>query len=89
MPAAVNKAELLAVTAGEFDKLALLLDRVDGELALVKDDDDGSIKDIVAHRAHWIGLFLGWYDDGLAGKKVYFPAEGHRWNELKRHNADL
>lgn len=89
MPAAVTKDELLEVAAKEFDKLSLLLERVDEDLALAKDDDDTSVKDTVAHRAHWIGLFLGWYHDGLAGKKVHFPAEGYKWNELKRYNADL
>ncbi len=89
MPAAVTKEELLGVAANEFDKLNLLLDRVDVELASVKDDDGTSVKDVVAHRAHWIGLFLGWYHDGLAGKEVHFPAEGYKWNELKRYNADL
>lgn len=54
-----------------------------------KDADDTSIKDIIAHRAHWIDLFLGWYWDGQAGKTVHFPAEGYKWNELKRYNADL
>ena len=89
MPAAVTKEELLDVAVEEFDKLTAQLDRVDDELALAKDDDDTSVKDIVAHRAHWIGLFLGWYHDGLAGREVHFPAEGYKWNDLKRYNADL
>lgn len=89
MPAATTKAQLLEIAAKEFDKLSLLLERVGDELAVAKDDDDTSVKDTVAHRAHWIGLFLGWYHDGLAGKKVHFPAEGYKWSELKRYNADL
>ncbi len=89
MPAAATKEELAAVTAEEYDKLSRLLESVDPEQALAKDDEDTSIKDTVAHRAHWIGLFLGWYHDGLAGKDVHFPAEGYKWNELKRYNGDL
>ncbi|PRY78760.1 hypothetical protein CLV80_10384 [Yoonia maritima] len=57
--------------------------------ALHKGDEDTSIKDVIARRADWIDLFLGWYSDGLAGKTVYFPAEGYKWNDLKRYNADL
>lgn len=87
--AASNKQELLDVARKEFTKLDKLLDEVDPQAALVKDDDDVSIKDIVGHRGHWIGLFLGWYHDGLAGQEVYFPAEGYKWNDLKRYNADL
>lgn len=87
--AAKNKDELLAVSKKEFEKLDKLMDSVDPPSALIKDDEDTSIKDIIAHRAHWIDLFLGWYRDGLAGKAVHFPAEGYKWNELKRYNADL
>ncbi len=87
--AAKNKVELLEVTQKEFNKLEKLLQTVNAETALLKDDDDTSIKDVIAHRAHWIGLFLGWYTDGLAGKPVFFPAKGYKWNELKRYNAKL
>lgn len=88
MPA-TRKDDLIAVTTKEWGKLAKLLASVDPALALVKDADDTSIKDIVAHRAHWIRLFLGWYADGQAGKEVFFPARGYKWNDLKRYNADL
>lgn len=89
MPAAISKAELVNVTQREFDKLSKLIDQVPADLAGLKDDDETSIKDVIAHRAHWIDLFLGWYADGQAGKDVHFPAEGYKWNELKRYNADL
>lgn len=88
MPAG-SKTELLAVSQKEFDKLQTVIEPIAAEAALAKDGDDTSIKDIIAHRAHWIDLFLGWYADGQAGKTVHFPAEGYKWNELKRYNADL
>lgn len=88
MPAATSKQELEAVTKKDYDKLARLLSTVDAETAMEKQDDT-SIKDIVAHRAHWIDLFIGWYTDGVAGREVFFPAEGYKWNDLKRYNADL
>jgi len=84
-----NKSELRAITEKEYGKLATLLERVDPNQALIEDADDTSIKDVVAHRAHWIELFLGWYRDGQDGKEVHFPAKGYKWNELKRYNADL
>lgn len=87
--AAQNKDELLDGSQKEFEKLKKLISTVNSPSALIKDDDDTSIKDVVAHRAHWIDLFLGWYFDGLAGKPVFFPAEGYKWNELKRYNANL
>lgn len=88
MPAQ-SKEELLKVTGKEWDALARVLAEFPAMLRLEKDDDGISPKDIVGHRAHWIELFLGWYRDGQAGKKVFFPAEGYNWNDLKRYNADL
>lgn len=88
MPAS-TKTELDAVTRKEFAKLEQALASVPEDVALLKDEDDTSIKDIVAHRAHWIELFMGWYADGQAGKPVCFPAKGYKWNDLKRYNSDL
>lgn len=87
--AAHNKPELLDVTRRELGKLVALMEGVDASKALSQDEDDTSIKDVVAHRAHWIELFLGWYADGLAGKPVAFPAPGYKWSELRRYNAEL
>lgn len=87
--AARNKLDLLKVTRKEYDKLAQLISSIDFEQAVARRDDDASIKEIIGHRAHWIDLFLGWYADGLAGGPVFFPAEGYKWNDLKRYNSDL
>jgi hypothetical protein len=87
--AAKSKEELLAVTLKEFTKLNRVLDGLSEDAALRKRDDDTSLKDVVGHRAHWISLFMGWYADGLAGKDVYFPAEGYKWNQLKDYNRQL
>ncbi|MES0879999.1 ClbS/DfsB family four-helix bundle protein [Roseibium sp. SCP14] len=88
MPA-TSKQELLTASTKEFGKLQGLLDELPEELWLEKDEEGISPKDIVAHRAHWIELFLGWYRDGQAGREVFFPARGYKWNETKRYNADL
>ncbi len=87
--AAQNKHELVSLAEKEFAKLNAILDTIGAEQAILKDEEDTSIKDVIAHRAHWIDLFLGWYTDGQAGKTVYFPAEGYKWNDLKQYNADL
>ena len=87
--AATSKQELLAVTVKEFARLNGLLDELGAAEANRKREDDTSIKDVVGHRAHWIKLFLGWYRDGRAGKTVYFPAKGYKWNQLKEYNREL
>ena len=90
MPAATNKADLIAVTTKEYDKLFKLLDGLSGDEAIWPDPDDAlSIRDIIAHRAHWIGLYLSWYEDGLAGLDVQVPAPGYKWNQLKAYNARI
>lgn len=89
MPAATTKSDLLSVTLKDYGKLQDLIEKVPEAAALAKDDDGASIKDIIGHRGHWIELFLGWYGDGQAGKDVFFPAKGYKWNELKAYNADL
>ena len=88
MPA-TSKTGLLEITQKDFAKLDKLISELTPEQALIKDADDTSIKDVIGHRAHWIDLFLRWYADGQAGKEVFFPAKGYKWNELKRYNADL
>lgn len=87
--AAGTRLELLEITRKEYSKLVDLVGAIGEETALLRDNEDTSIKDVIAHRAHWIDLFLGWYADGMAGKPVFFPAEGYKWNDLKRYNADL
>ncbi|MDO6589384.1 DfsB family protein [Loktanella sp. D2R18] len=87
--AATTKTALLEISQKEFAKLSKLVGAIDANMAMRKGDEDTSIKDVIAHRAHWISLFLGWYANGQAGKAVFFPAEGYKWNDLKRYNADL
>ncbi len=88
MPA-VTKEQLHDITKKEYAKLTKLIGTHDAATAIKKREEDTSIKDVIAHRAHWIDLFLGWHADGLAGIEVHFPAKGYKWNDLKRYNADL
>lgn len=87
--ATMTRDELLTVTLKEFGKLEALIAGLSDGQALVTDDDGISIKDTIGHRAHWIELFFGWYQDGQAGKQVAFPATGYKWSQLKAYNAVL
>lgn len=86
--ACTTTSDLIALTAKEYDKLQALIAPLTADQADLA-SDGASIKDTIGHRAHWIALFLGWYADGMAGKAVSFPAQGYKWNDLKRYNADL
>ncbi|WP_306149525.1 MULTISPECIES: ClbS/DfsB family four-helix bundle protein [unclassified Roseibium] len=87
--AAGSKSELLEITEKEWSKLKDVLDAFPAMQRLEKDEDGISPKDIVGHRAHWIELFLKWYQDGQSGVPVHIPAEGYKWSETPRYNADL
>jgi len=91
MPAATTKADLSERLATDFHKLEALLDTVPEEVRYAPDPEAGGTtpKDIVGHRGAWIDLFFGWYTAGQAGTPVAVPAEGYKWNDLKRFNADL
>ena len=51
--------------------------------------DDWTAKDLFAHLTEWEQMFLGWYRDGLAGRKPSLPAPGFRWNETPRLNRAI
>ena len=88
MPAAENRSDLLSAHDREFAKLIKLLDEIDDKDAILSPQNDAwRIQDIVAHRAHWIGLFFTWYEGGKAGQAVQTPAPGYKWNQLKPYNA--
>ncbi|MEO1797567.1 MAG: ClbS/DfsB family four-helix bundle protein [Pseudomonadota bacterium] len=89
MPAATSKTELLSITQRDYAKLDKLIGAIDGRVAERKREDDTSIKDVIAHRAHWIDLYLGWFEDGRAGRPVHIPAKGYKWNQLEGYNAAL
>jgi hypothetical protein len=86
MPAATTKAELIAATKKDWAKLEALIADVPEEIAVRPFEDDTSIKDVLAHRAHWIDLFFQWLDEGEAAQ---MPDHGVKWSELKPYNARL
>ncbi|WP_424969852.1 ClbS/DfsB family four-helix bundle protein [Dinoroseobacter sp. S76] len=89
MPAATNKADLIAICAKEYAKLSRLIAPLTEAEATAPGPEGVSIKDTVGHRAHWIGLYLGWVTEGRAGAEVQTPAPGYKWSELKAYNAQL
>lgn len=86
MPAATNRADLIAVAEKEFAKLDALIAGVPEDLANRGFEDGWSIRDVILHRAHWIGLFFQWLDEG---ESAQMPDHGVKWNQLKPYNAGL
>lgn len=90
MPAATNKTDLLAIFDKELAMLHKTLDGISEAKAIFStSDDETTIKGVIAHRTHWMGMFFGWYEDGVAGREVHVPARGYKWNQLKEYNTLL
>ena len=90
MPAATNKTDLLALFDKDLAKLHKTLDGIgEAQACLATPDDDTTIKGVIVHRTHWMGMFHGWYEDGVPGREVHVPAKGYKWNQLKAYNASL
>lgn len=88
--AATTKADLIAITEKEFEKLQAALEDVDDALALTPHPQDKiTIKDTILHRVHWLNLFFKWRNDSEAGKTPAIPAKGYKWNQLKAYNAKI
>ncbi|MXO64514.1 ClbS/DfsB family four-helix bundle protein [Altererythrobacter endophyticus] len=74
MPAATNKTDLLAVFDKELAKLRKTLDGVDeAKASWSAPDDDATIKGVIAHRTHWMGMFHGWYETELRVARFMCP----------------
>lgn len=89
MPAAQTRTELIEVTRVEYESLVEALAPITLSQAVQTDMDGDSVKSVIGHRAHWIDLFLTWYEDGEAGRPVRIPVPGHKWHDLNRYNAEL
>lgn len=75
--------------------LRLLLEEVDSIPAGARDgefavrDGDRCVRDVLSHLHEWHELMLGWYGDGMAGRKPDIPAAGHTWKTTPALNAEL
>ncbi|MEM0948969.1 MAG: ClbS/DfsB family four-helix bundle protein [Pseudomonadota bacterium] len=89
MPAAQTKDELVSACADAFARLQTDLAKVPEPLANAPDAEGWSVCAVIAHRAYWIDLFLGWWSDGKAGRPVRMPAPGYSWQDVKALNTRL
>lgn len=86
---AKTKAELLALTDAEYQALFTAIAEIDAKTAGLEDVEGISIKDIIAHRAHWCDLLVHWRDEARAGRPVQKPAPGFTWTRVKEYNAKV
>jgi len=90
MPAVTNKKDLVTAHKKEYDKLIEILDALTPIQAdLTLPDEQSSARSITNHRTEWMKMFIRWYNDWVAGKEVFMPAKGYKWNQLVEYNALL
>ena len=73
----------------EFEKLRAELEVAGSGVGSLSCVDDWSVKDLLAVRAWWTENVIDWIEAGRRGETPITPAEGYRWNETPRLNADV
>ncbi len=89
MPIPSTRAELTGLTRSTFEKLRAELEATGESVGGLPCVDDWSVKDLLAVRAWWSENVIDWIEEGRRGATPITPAEGYRWNETPRLNADV
>ncbi|MBT8054155.1 MAG: ClbS/DfsB family four-helix bundle protein [Gammaproteobacteria bacterium] len=89
MPIPTTRAELTDYVRSTFEKLRADLDSAGPRLGNIHCIDDWSVKDLLAVRAWWTENVINWIETGQRGDYPVTPAQGYRWKETPRLNADV
>jgi len=84
-----TRAELRDLTCSTFEKLRAELEAAGPRVGSIGCVDDWSVKDLLAVRAWWTENVIDWIEAGIRDETPITPAEGYRWNETPRLNADV
>ena len=84
-----TRGELRDLTCSTFEKLRAELEAAGPRAGSLCCVDDWSVKDLLAVRAWWTESVIDWIEAGRRGETPITPAEGYRWNETPRLNADV
>jgi hypothetical protein len=89
MPIPKTREELTDSVHSTFEKLRAELDAAGSRVGNLPCIDDWSVKDLLAVRAWWTHRVIDWVDAGRRGEYPITPADGYRWKETPRLNADV
>ncbi len=89
MPIPTTRSELEEQVRSSFAKLKDELDSAGPKIGKLPCVDDWSVKDLLAVRVWWTASVIDWIEAGRRGDVPVTPAEGYRWNETPRLNADI
>ncbi len=89
MPPPTTRTELTQGLETAFEKLAKELRGRDAAFGARIAVDDWTVRDVLAIRAWWAERVVEWIEAGQRGETFPLPAEGFRWNETPRLNAEV
>ena len=89
MPIPKTRTELTDYLGSTYAKLRAELDAAGPRLGSMPCVDDWSVKDLLAVRVWWTEHVIDWVEAGIRGEKPVTPAEGYRWKDTPRLNADI
>lgn len=89
MPIPKTRDELVDYLESTFAKLDHELDEAGPRIGSLHCVDDWSVKELLAVRVWWTESVVSWVRAGMRGKHPVTPAEGYRWKETPRLNADI
>lgn len=84
-----TREELTDLTSTTFNKLKTELEAAGPRAGSLTCVDDWSVKDLLVVRAWWTENVVEWIEAGRRGETPFTPAQGYRWNETPRLNADI
>ena len=88
MPIPRSRADLRDSVQVSYAKLVAELHAAGPRAGSIRCVDNWTIKDLLAVRLWWTESVLSWVDAGRRGEVPITPAEGYRWQETPRLNAD-
>lgn len=89
MPIPRTRLDLTEQLDSTFSKLRVELDNGGPRLGSLPCIEDWTVKDLLAVRAWWTENVVDWIETGRRGEIPITPAEGYKWKETPRLNADI
>ena len=89
MPIPKSRTELIDYVQSTFGKLQVELDAAGPGVGNIHCVDDWSVKDLLAVRVWWTESVIDWVEAGRRGECPITPAQGYRWKETPRLNANV
>lgn len=84
-----TRDELTNSVISTFQKLKGELDGAGAMAGSLPCVDDWTVRDLLAVRVWWTESVIDWIEAGQRGEVPLTPADGYRWKETPRLNADI